>query len=273
MRNIIIHYHIFKNAGTTFDWTLEKNFGNKALKFDKYDEPLATMMPHDLLIFLENHVDAISVSSHQLRFPIPCHSNFRFLPIIFFRNPLDRAFSIYSFYKRDSRKIEIVDIAKRSTFKQFIQYNLDSNSPYMNNFQTRFITKQDNFSFVDISDMFQAFTILNQLAIFGIVERMDESLVLYELELQKHFPIDLSYIAQNVSKDRYGSLNERIEYTRTEIGDELFDKLIDCNHLDFQLYEYVNKRLDAMIDEVNDFHSKLIDFKQRCARLQNNITA
>ena len=27
-RKVIIHKHLFKNAGTTFDWSLHKNFGN-----------------------------------------------------------------------------------------------------------------------------------------------------------------------------------------------------------------------------------------------------
>ena len=27
MRHVILHGHIFKNAGTSFDWSLERSFG------------------------------------------------------------------------------------------------------------------------------------------------------------------------------------------------------------------------------------------------------
>ena len=35
MRHIILHGHIFKNAGTTFDWSLQKNFGKNFLDHRK----------------------------------------------------------------------------------------------------------------------------------------------------------------------------------------------------------------------------------------------
>ena len=28
MRSVIIHNHLFKNAGSSFDWVLQKNFGD-----------------------------------------------------------------------------------------------------------------------------------------------------------------------------------------------------------------------------------------------------
>ena len=31
MRHILLHGHIFKNAGTTFDWSLERSFGEAFL--------------------------------------------------------------------------------------------------------------------------------------------------------------------------------------------------------------------------------------------------
>ena len=27
MRNVILHYHLFKNAGSTLDWSLQRQFG------------------------------------------------------------------------------------------------------------------------------------------------------------------------------------------------------------------------------------------------------
>ena len=32
---ILIHYHIFKNAGSSFEWALEQNIGKRLKRFDK----------------------------------------------------------------------------------------------------------------------------------------------------------------------------------------------------------------------------------------------
>lgn len=37
MNNVVVHYHIFKNAGSIVDWILKKNFGELARKFDGPD--------------------------------------------------------------------------------------------------------------------------------------------------------------------------------------------------------------------------------------------
>ena len=34
-RNILLHFHIFKNAGSTIEWILEKNFPKKNLIIDE----------------------------------------------------------------------------------------------------------------------------------------------------------------------------------------------------------------------------------------------
>lgn len=72
-RPLLLHYHIFKNAGTTFDWILERNFRQDALKFDDITKPRPTLSTEQMLQFLAIHYNAKSISSHQLRFPFPRH--------------------------------------------------------------------------------------------------------------------------------------------------------------------------------------------------------
>jgi len=33
-RNVLLHYHIFKNAGTTFERVLDENYGDRHMTFD-----------------------------------------------------------------------------------------------------------------------------------------------------------------------------------------------------------------------------------------------
>jgi len=45
------------------------------------------------------------------------------------------------------------------------------------------------------------------------------------------------------------------------------NKLIESNNLDFQLYDYVSKKLDSDIRDIDNFVYKLANFKNRCLLL------
>lgn len=65
---------------------------------------------------------------------------------------------------------------------------------------------------IDIYDLYFGYYDLKQCTVVGMVERRDESLVLAEDILRNYFPrLNLSYIKQNVSCDRTGSINERLQ--------------------------------------------------------------
>lgn len=267
MNNIIIHYHIFKNAGSTIDWILERNFGELARKFDERDPEIA-LPGNTILDFLAKYPDSKSISSHQLRFPLPKTQNNRFLPVVFIRNPIDRAFSVYSYLKRiDSDYIFAVK-AKTLNIKEFFEWYFQMKNLVMRNFQVVYLTKQNFLDVADMKDYYFALEILKTIPIVGVVERMDESLVVAENTLSSYFEnIDLSYIKQNVSPDRFGSLEERICFEKERIGDNLAEHLTESNRLDIALHEDANKILDDRIRLIDDFEVKLSDFRIRCKKL------
>jgi hypothetical protein len=296
---VCLHHHIFKNAGTTIDWTLQKNFGKDALLFDDITDVNAEISTEQLLQFLTRYNNARSISSHQLHpFSVPDDTGFQFLPIIFVRHPIDRAFSIYGFLKRHTARDSYTLKAQNSSLKEFIKFSLESHSnPIMRNGQTRFVIFEKSMSNVYThkaqqteqlgsagnfpsdslparltsikpENAYRAHYFINQCIIAGVVERFDESLVLAEERLRSYFPqIDLSYISQNSSRDRCHSLNNRLEKARLEIGDEIMDKLVESNNLDFQLYDYVSKKLENDIKDIDNFVYKLANFKNRCLLL------
>jgi len=230
----------------------------------------AQISAEQLLEFLANHDHARSISSHQLAFSVIEHPEVQFLSIVFLRHPIDRALSIFSYMKRDTRDDSRILKAKSSTLKQFIQFNLESDYKDMRNFQVRFLCRRDNseYSGMYVHNLYRACEYLKHFTVFGIVERMDESLVLAEDILRNYFPqLDLSYIKQEVSSDRTGTLNERLEKARLEIGSGLMEHLIEANNLDFQLYDHASKKLDELISNDNNFNNKLTDFKKRCLEL------
>jgi len=267
---ICLHFHIFKNAGTTIDWILQKNFKKHYFALDDTKKPNRILQWDYVIDFLKSqksHPKAFS--SHQIRFPLPQNSELEFLPIVFLRNPIDRAFSIYYFKKKQTDD-SIGSVSARSmNLSNFIEWNL-SKEKYlpMKNFQVFFLSRQDNSSEINLDDLVIAKNRLKDCKIIGVVERLDESLVVAEEGLRSYFEkIDLSYIKQNVSPERFGNLEERLEQGRSDIENKLMDELIQKNKIDSLLHEFANKELDLRIKNINGFESKLEDFKNRCKNL------
>ena len=85
-RPIIIHYHFFKNAGTSVDAILQRNFG---AGWTSREYP-ARSTPNAAREFLVANPQIAALSSHTLPLPPPDIPDAEILPILFIRHPLDR---------------------------------------------------------------------------------------------------------------------------------------------------------------------------------------
>jgi hypothetical protein len=261
--------HIFKNAGTTIDWVLDRNFGEYAVKWDDNSKPGNIFTEAQFLEFVELHPDAKSISSHQMRFPIPKHEDYIFIPMVFLRHPLDRAFSIYNFSKREGRQTPYNEMAKSMDLKGFIKYNMDNKDlRQMKNSQTAWLSYDARHH--DISTRYSAAAnTLRNCPIVGVVDRLDESLIIAEEALRQQFPgIDLSYIRRNVSNEKSSNLSARLESRRAEIGQELWTKLENNNNHDLNLYKVANEQLDKRVSKIQDLRGKLEHLQHRCRLLE-----
>lgn len=266
---VIMHFHIFKNAGSTIDWILKKNFSKQALFMDDRKNREAILQWDEIIEFLNKHPEAKSFSSHQIRFPIPENPEFNFIPMVFIRHPIDRAFSIYSFKRRSKDDSKGTQKATSMTVQEFIKWNLETKGYHvMKNFQVIFLSNKELRSPAEDTDYDPAVNWMKSSPILGVVERLDESLVLAEEYLRHYFEdIDLSYVKQNVSSDRKGNLEQRLEESRLQIGEELMTSLNDFNKLDQMLHVKANEELDIRLKNVENFDEKMSDFIARCEKL------
>lgn len=102
MRTVIIHYHIYKNAGTSFDHVLSHNFGDRHELFDG-PYPFFTIDQEQLDRIIMRRPQAVAFSSHQIMLPPPGSLDYRALAAIFVRNPFLRIASIYRFKRGPER--------------------------------------------------------------------------------------------------------------------------------------------------------------------------
>jgi len=269
---VCLHFHIFKNAGSTVDYILKKNFSTDAILLDTGKPQGILSFETVLHCFNKHYPNVKSLSSHQLRFPIPQNSGFNFLPMVFIRHPIDRAFSIFSFDKRrkDNKGATGVEMAKNLPASEYFKWSITQDERYiMKNFQVIFLSSKPPLVKAETQDLKIAIERLKECKVVGVVERMDESLLYAEENLRQWFSeIDFSYVEQNVSEEREVKLNDRLEKLRAKIGDKTYSEFEDTNKLDFKLYLKANKILDEKLKSVENFDEKMLDFKKRCKNLQ-----
>ena len=104
-RNLLVHYHIYKNSGTSFEQVLDDNYGDRHLKIDG---PFAFshITQDQLANIIEQHPSLLAYSSHQIHLPVPSSVEFRAIPVVFVRNPMLRIRSVYLFDHREALRDE-----------------------------------------------------------------------------------------------------------------------------------------------------------------------
>jgi hypothetical protein len=268
-RTIIIHNHGFKNAGSTIDWALKKNFGRGFI--DHRDDENMKKGPAYLGPYLTRHSDITALSSHHVRLPLPTLQNAKILMIMMFRHPIERVTSVYHYERKQKRaKTPGAKFARTHDLSEYVRWRLRSDVPgTIRNFH--FIKLKPlplhRDTPADAGGLKTAQKILDTNAMTGFVDRFDESMVFFEQVLRPYFPdIDLSYRIQNVNQKPEETIGQRIEQLKKEIGKKNFDALEEHNKLDLILYEYALKQFEKKINQIADFDARLNDFKTRCER-------
>jgi len=242
MRQVIIHYHIFKNAGSTLDSLFKRKFGNGFASIDG-NTTSDTLQADYLLEHIENHPKIKVVSSHQCRLPPPVSSAINFHPILFLRHPLDRVGSVYLFEKNQPKNETAlhIRIARENDLAGYVKWRLaENNGAVIKNFQTIYLSGREGdmrTARATRDDLKVALERLHALDFFGIVELFDESILRMKGYLSRNFGrINTSYTVQNKSQGRKATLTERLEDLKNTLGPALYDELVGKNSLDLELY-------------------------------------
>lgn len=263
-KNVILHCHIFKNAGTTLDWALERNFGSGF-----YDHRDDADMRRNGMSYLHNFIESKpglkAISSHHM--PFMPEDTGKYWWLILLREPFRRVRSVYEYEVKQPVSSLGSRMAKKMNFSEYIQWRMQDDVPaVVKNFYVRYLNNIElpdrviGESFID-----KALSRLKlDKVLVGSVERFDESMVIFEEALKQDFPdIDLSYIKQNVSRKDTEATLEFID----SITPEAKDALLNNNQLDNMLYGQVNDELQRLIVNLPDMNSKLCDFRDRCNSL------
>jgi len=266
-RIVISHGHIFKNAGSSLDWSLERNF-SKNFMDHRDDVPMRRRGGEFLAEYLNERENVIAISSHHMCFPSLPYSNIKIIPLYILRHPIERIMSVYNFEKKQDADTPGAIAAKKHTFREYVSWRMepevnitirDYQCIYLSGFHTRRPELGLNRIILDkaIQNLHDSFCV-------GIVDRYDESMVVFEHHLKKYFPkIDLAYVRQNITDKSGLEKKEKIDKIIHELGD-LASTVFDSNAADMLLYNQAVQLLNDKIKAIPEFERKLQGFKQRC---------
>lgn len=265
MRVVITHGHIFKNAGTTFDWALKRNFG-KGFCDHRDDVPMRRRGVRYLQEYLDNNPEIKAISSHHM-----CDSTriqgIKPLPVFFIRHPLLRALSVYNFERKQKSKTPGSVAAKKYDFKDYVKWRMQPDvGRTIRDYQVAYLAGANTIHSskkMDQNLFLQAVRKFIDGSLIGVVEDFDRSLTLIESELKKYFPeLDLSYVRQNTGTS-INTSKSKINYISDELGD-VFDNLLQNNSFDFAIYRMAKDHLEKRIREIDDFPGRMESYIERC---------
>jgi len=247
-RTIIIHKHIFKNAGTTFDWILRNNFGNGFCDH-RDDEAMRKGGKKYLVDYLNEHPNIKALSSHHIYFRVSNNSKFEFLPVYFVRHPIERIRSVYNFEKQQQSDSLGAKTAKRMSFVEYVAWRMRKDVPgTIRNFQTKVIAGLKPGITPKNGDLELALQTIRRSKFAGVVDLFDLSMEAFGKSFQDAgIDLNLNFTPQNVLQDIDSiDVEERANCILDELGG-LAEEVLKNNKFDVQLYLETRKQLLAKL--------------------------
>ena len=267
-RDIIIHAHIFKNAGSTFDHTLKQNFADNFI--EHREDHLVRSNAGFLHQFLNANPKVQAFSSHSIyHFPQSTDS-LHLHSVYFLRHPIERIRSVYNFEKKQPEDASSgAAMAKKMNFKEYVDWRMQDSSPAtIRNLQTIFLAGIGHVGMKRHNIAELAMANLEKTPMHGVVDRYDESMIVLEDYLAPYFPqIDLSYVRRNVTDTDFDtSVEVKSQRLLDELPTDLARAVQEKNQLDMTLYQKANELLDQKLAAIADVGQRLAEFKERCRR-------
>lgn len=259
-RFILLHYHFFKNAGTTVEEILAHSLFENYARFDSEDFDGA-VGPAELISYLRRHPRMKAVSSHQFRYPLPQEPGFLFFDLCFLRDPIDRLRSMYEYFREKPIPGEPAsDLARDQPVGGFIAGLVEHHSYRVSNVQVNMLANGVVNDLPAEADLARATEVMLQTSFLGVVDLFNESLIAGQHRLRPVFPgLALAQQPANVSASR------KEEFQRA-CDPDVYAELIRLNALDTELLKRARAEVQRRFSLVPDGPARLRALQQAVAR-------
>jgi hypothetical protein len=275
-RSIILHHHIFKNAGSTLDAALRRQFGCGFAEFHPNASDSGRVSPEELKYFVDQHWRLWAISSHHFmgrdfKSSLPeKRDEYQFFDFVLLRHPVSRLASIYLYYRGLPKEDHPLHMASHDqSFSEFLEFIISSYPNFVINPQVTMFGC-DHYGVVPSNkNIDRAMARLMDVSCLGVVEEYASAMVIAEYFLQPVFP-DLQLhgkIANTSRRSPIAGYDGSLESIQAAIGDVLFKKVCALNDLDIALWSMVSSEVERRKKYVPDFSLRLQDYSLRCASI------
>ena len=240
-RRIVLHYHLFKNAGTSVDRALKAHFKEG---WATHEGDTVRWPSHAVARHLVDRPEIVVLSSHTASLPVPKIAGAQVFPVIFLRHPIDRVRSMYEFEVKQGGATEASRMAERTDLKGYVRWRLDRRGDRaFKNFQTlRFAFG----TFETGREADRALATVEALPFVGLVERYEASMDRLTDYLAPAFPGFRGVVTKANTTQREGeSLQDRLDRMKAQLGEDLYARLVSENRHDMNLYAAAEARFGA----------------------------
>lgn len=250
LRPVVLHFHLFKNAGTSVDRILKQNFKDAWAEIEGPNRK--KLDSDDLLAFIRSNPKLRAVSSHTAVITLPKVDDIVFIPICFVRHPIDRIRSAYEFERTQNAQTPGAIQAKKGSFIDYMEWRL-SNPPswQVSNFHAQRFKDFAQFTPARNMELVteRAKHAVNAMPWLGLVEEFDRSMETFAETIRPYYSGFKTFRANDNRTTPQGStLHDNLQLFRESIGAETYGKLEEINALDFELYDMVKKRFASEIE-------------------------
>ena len=226
MRTVILHYHLFKNAGTSLDTVLRQNFGDRWVTRE-FSGPNNT---EAVATWIRDTPDAVAFSSHTMMGPLPRIDGVRVVSIMLLRDPIARIRSAYRFEREQQVETFGAVLARHTDFEGYVKVRLSMpNDRQCRNFQTQRLAALNPGPAPEFD---RALAALDMLSVVGLVSDFSGTLDRLATAIAPAFP---GFVIQDVH-------NNRTAPQRAATDDALTALLHAENADDLSLMDHVAQR-------------------------------
>jgi len=273
VRFVLLHHHIFKNAGSTLDLALARSFGEAFVEFHPEGSDDGRVVPQKLFQFLNDNPQIKAMSSHhffgrdyELDLDTEARSKYYFFDFVILRHPVSRLVSIYLYYRGLSRGEHPLQVAALSLpFPGFVEFVLDGHPHFAVNPQVTMFGCRHYGAVASDHNLDLAKKRLSEVAMLGVVEDYARSMVVAEYFMQPVFPgMRLNGAIRNVSvKESIAGYDGSLKAVEASLGAVLYADLCRLNDLDIKLWSWAKDELIRRTRYVPDFSGRLEEYRRR----------
>jgi hypothetical protein len=244
-RPVILHAHIFKNAGTSVDNILQYNYDTRFidhLETDKLAEEKQLFLDN----YLRQHPNIIAFASHHLPLPLQAVPDLNYCVIMMLRHPVIRASSAYRFERYQGVENPSTDAARRYDFADYVRWNVDNGYQTFFNYFVRYCTSTVSEPLSANMRLKYALKQSENFAVLGVVERFAESMTVLRKNLRTNgFNFQLIQSRKNVTDQSSDRCEKKLARIERELGEPLYATLLELNKEDLAFYQHSVQQLDA----------------------------